>query len=116
MKRCGFELNMGGMHNIENVVLLSQLQNILGLANEKIKEAVADFKGVKRRFEYVIKKNEVVMIDDYAHHPEELRALITGAKELFPDKKCTVVFQPHLFSRTKDFADGFAEALTWQMK
>lgn len=111
-KMSGFELNMGGMHNIENVVAAITVSKHLGISEEKIKDAVASFKGVKRRFEYVIKKNEVVMIDDYAHHPEELRALITGAKELFPGKKCTVVFQPHLFSRTKDFADGFAESLS----
>jgi UDP-N-acetylmuramate--alanine ligase len=67
---------------------------------------------VKRRFEYVIKKESLVMIDDYAHHPQELEALISGAKNLYPDRKCTVVFQPHLFSRTKDFADDFAKSLS----
>ncbi|HSN62184.1 MAG TPA: cyanophycin synthetase, partial [Ferruginibacter sp.] len=61
---------------------------------------------------YILKTKDVVMIDDYAHHPEELRALINSAKELFPGKKCTVVFQPHLFSRTNDLADGFAEVLS----
>ena len=106
------ELNMGGMHNIENAVAAISVAKHLGIADTKIKEAVAAFRGVKRRFEYIIKNDERVMIDDYAHHPEELRALITGAKELFPGKKCTVVFQPHLFSRTKDFADGFAEVLS----
>ena len=106
------ELNMGGMHNIENAVAAITVANHVGIEDEKIRSAVAAFRGVKRRFEYVVKNNEKVMIDDYAHHPEELRALITGAKELFPGKKCTVVFQPHLFSRTKDFADGFAEVLS----
>ena len=106
------ELNMGGMHNIENAVAAITVAKHIGIANEKIKAAVAAFRGVKRRFEYVVKKDDVVMIDDYAHHPEELRALITGAKELFPGKKCSIVFQPHLFSRTKDFADGFAEVLS----
>ncbi|MFT3910130.1 MAG: UDP-N-acetylmuramate--L-alanine ligase [Ferruginibacter sp.] len=104
-------LNMGGMHNIENVVAAVIAAKHVGLTDEKIKYAVEAFRGVKRRFEYIIKEKELVMIDDYAHHPEELRALINGAKELFPGKKCTVVFQPHLFSRTKDFADGFAEVL-----
>jgi UDP-N-acetylmuramate--alanine ligase len=66
---------------------------------------------VKRRFEYIIKNERVVFIDDYAHHPEELRALINGAKSLFRQKKCTVIFQPHLYSRTRDLADGFAEVL-----
>jgi len=73
--------------------------------------AVEDFKGVKRRFEYVIKNKKQIFIDDYAHHPEELKALISGAKSLFPQLKCTVIFQPHLYSRTRDFADGFAESL-----
>lgn len=107
----GIELNMGGMHNIENAVAAIAVVKKMGIKDEKIIAAVAAFRGVKRRFEYVVKNDDVVMIDDYAHHPEELRALITGAKELFPGKKCTVVFQPHLFSRTKDFADGFAEVL-----
>lgn len=106
------ELNMGGMHNIENVIAAITVAKHVGITDEKIKEAVAKFKGVKRRFEYIIKEDGLVMIDDYAHHPEELRALIVGAKELFPGKKCTVVFQPHLFSRTKDFADGFGEVLS----
>ena len=106
------ELNMGGMHNIENAVAAITVAKHIGITDEKIKAAIVAFKGVKRRFEYVIKNDKLVMIDDYAHHPEELRALITGAKELFPGKKCTVIFQPHLFSRTRDFADGFAEVLS----
>lgn len=104
-------LNMGGLHNIENVTAAIAVAVALKIDNQKIIEAVADFKGVKRRFEYIIKNEKTVMIDDYAHHPEELRALITGAKKLFSNKKCTVVFQPHLFSRTKDHADGFAAVL-----
>jgi len=78
---------------------------------DPIKNAVADFMGVKRRFEYIIKSNDVVFIDDYAHHPEELKALITGAKALFPDKKCMIVFQPHLYTRTRDLAEEFASVL-----
>lgn len=104
-------LNMGGRHNVENVTAAIAVAHHLKIDDHKIKEAVADFKGIKRRFEYIIKEQGQVMIDDYAHHPEELRALITGAKSLFSDKKCTVVFQPHLYSRTKDQADGFAEVL-----
>jgi UDP-N-acetylmuramate--alanine ligase len=104
-------LNMGGMHNIENVTAAISVAHHLGITDEKIKAAVAGFKGIKRRFEYVVKDVEQVFIDDYAHHPEELRALISGARELFPDKKCTVIFQPHLYTRTRDFADGFAESL-----
>ncbi len=105
-------LNMGGLHNIENVIAAIGVAKYLKIEEEKIKAAVASFKGVKRRFEYVVKKDELVIIDDYAHHPEELRALITGAKNLFPTKKCTVIFQPHLFSRTKDLAIEFAEVLS----
>jgi UDP-N-acetylmuramate--alanine ligase len=119
-------LNMGGLHNIENVIAAIGVAKYLKIDDDKIKVAVSSFAGVKRRFEYIISPSprsgegrgegseggEVIMIDDYAHHPEELRALIEGAKNLFPTKKCTVIFQPHLFSRTKDLADGFAEVLS----
>jgi UDP-N-acetylmuramate--alanine ligase len=105
-------LNMGGLHNVENVIAAITVAKHLDISGEKIKAAINDFKGVKRRFEYVVKNESMVMIDDYAHHPQELKALITGAKELFPEKKCTIIFQPHLYSRTKDFADGFAEVLS----
>ncbi len=104
-------LHMGGMHNVENAVAAVTIASSLGIENEKIKESVLAFRGVKRRFEYVIKNPELIFIDDYAHHPEELRALINGAKSLFRERRCTLVFQPHLYSRTKDLADGFAEAL-----
>lgn len=104
-------LNMGGLHNIENMIAAISIAQYLGIDNEKIREAVAAFKGVKRRFEYIVKNDKQVMVDDYAHHPEELRALIEGAKKLFPGRKCTVIFQPHLYSRTRDLADGFAETL-----
>ncbi len=104
-------LHMGGLHNIENVLAAICIAHTLGIADEKIKAAVASFKGVKRRFEYIIKNDQQVYIDDYAHHPDELAALLKGARKLFPDKKCTIIFQPHLFSRTKDFADGFASSL-----
>ncbi len=104
-------LNMGGLHNIENMIAAISVAQYLGIENDKIRKAVADFRGVKRRFEYIVNNDEHIYIDDYAHHPEELRALITGAKKLFADKKCTVVFQPHLYSRTRDLADDFAESL-----
>ena len=105
------KLNMGGMHNVENAIAAIAVASSLEIENEKIKVAVESFKGVKRRFEYVIKNDRLVFIDDYAHHPEELKALINGTKTLFRQKKCTVIFQPHLYSRTKDLADGFAEVL-----
>jgi UDP-N-acetylmuramate--alanine ligase len=83
----------------------------LEIGNDKIRAAVESFKGVKRRFEYIIKNDRIVFIDDYAHHPEELRALIQGAKTLFKQKKCTIIFQPHLYTRTRDLVNGFAEVL-----
>jgi len=116
----GMELKIGGMHNVENVLVAIAVANHLDIDAEKIKSAVADFKGVKRRFEYILppqEKNEggfitPVMIDDYAHHPEELRALLKSVRSLFPQRVVTVVFQPHLFTRTRDLADGFAEVLS----
>ncbi len=105
------KLNMGGMHNVENVTAAIAVAHHLGISDEKIRKAVAEFKGVKRRFEYIVKREDLVFVDDYAHHPEELRALITGAKALFSKMRCVVIFQPHLFTRTRDFADGFAESL-----
>ena len=104
-------LNMGGMHNVENAVAAITVASSLEIENDKIRGAVESFKGVKRRFEYIIKNKRIVFIDDYAHHPEELRALIQGAKTLFRQKKCTIIFQPHLYSRTRDLANGFAEVL-----
>jgi len=112
------KLNMGGMHNVENAVAAISIAAYLKILPLKIKNAVGTFKGVKRRFEYIIdpleatrQKNNVVFIDDYAHHPAELGALIRSAKSLFSFRKCTVIFQPHLFSRTKDLAKEFAESL-----
>jgi UDP-N-acetylmuramate--alanine ligase len=110
-------LNIGGMHNIENALAAITIAKALNIDPVKIKEAVAEYKGVKRRFEYIIKSigfnnsKQFVFIDDYAHHPEELKALIGSALQLFPGMKCTVVFQPHLFTRTRDLAEGFAAAL-----
>lgn len=107
----GLRLQMGGMHNVENSLVAIAIAKHLGIDDEKIKSAVASFAGVKRRFEYVVRNPSLVYIDDYAHHPEELRALITGAKAMYPSKKCTIIFQPHLFTRTRDLADGFAASL-----
>ena len=111
-------LHMGGMHNIENAVASIAVADSLGIESEKITAGVESFKGVKRRFEYVIPPGiekrtivEPVFIDDYAHHPEELKALISGAKSVFRQRKCTVIFQPHLFTRTRDLAEGFARSL-----
>lgn len=104
-------LHMGGLHNIENAIAAISVAKYLKIEDEKIKTAIANFKGVKRRFEYVLKNDEHILIDDYAHHPEELKALLTGVKSLFANEKIIIVFQPHLFSRTKDLADEFAKSL-----
>ena len=114
------ELRIGGMHNVENAIAAVAVAVELKIDEEKIKAALAAFKGVRRRFEYVIppKKSsegayeQPVLVDDYAHHPEELRALLRSVRSLFPQRVVTVIFQPHLFTRTRDFADGFAEALS----
>ncbi len=107
-------LHMGGLHNVENMIVAVKVANELGIDHSLIRSAVEAYRGVKRRFEYIIKEKAdsgPVYIDDYAHHPEELRALIDGARKLFPALKCTVIFQPHLFTRTRDLADGFARSL-----
>ena len=104
-------LNMGGLHNVENVSAAIAIALSLEIEETKIKEAVASFAGVKRRFEYKVKTANKVLIDDYAHHPEELNALISGVRSLYPHEKMVLVFQPHLYSRTKDQCDGFVETL-----
>jgi UDP-N-acetylmuramate--alanine ligase len=105
------QLNMGGLHNIENSIAAIAVARLLKINPEKIKAAVNEFKGVKRRFEYWLNNEDHVLIDDYAHHPEELRALITGVRSLYGSEKITIIFQPHLFSRTRDFAKEFAASL-----
>lgn len=107
----GLHLGIGGMHNVENAVAAVAVTQMLGISGDLVKQALAGFKGVKRRFEYLVKTDKVVYIDDYAHHPEELAALIRSAKRLFPNRRCVVSFQPHLFSRTRDLAEGFAHSL-----
>jgi len=104
-------LNMGGLHNVENATAAIAIALSLDIEEEKIIQAVAAFAGVKRRFEYKVKTPTKVLIDDYAHHPEELNALITGIRSIFPGEKMVLVFQPHLYSRTKDQCDGFVSTL-----
>jgi UDP-N-acetylmuramate--alanine ligase len=106
------QLGLPGLHNIENAVAAIEVALHLGIDPEKIKNALAGFLGVKRRFEYILKDPKHIYIDDYAHHPEELRACIQAVKTLYPDKKLTTIFQPHLFTRTRDFAKGFSEVLS----
>jgi UDP-N-acetylmuramate--alanine ligase len=102
----------GGKHNIENAVGAIAIALNIGVSADDIKNGIATFKGVKRRFETHVRNAQFVYIDDYAHHPRELDATISAAKELYPNKKLTVVFQPHLFSRTKDLCDEFAASLS----
>jgi UDP-N-acetylmuramate--alanine ligase len=106
------KLGIPGTHNVENAVAAITVALLLGIDQDKIVTALGNFKGIKRRFEYIVRNEEHVYIDDYAHHPEELRAFIGSMRQLYPNKKLTVVFQPHLFSRTRDFVDGFAEVLS----
>jgi UDP-N-acetylmuramate--alanine ligase len=105
-------LGITGMHNVENSLAAIGIAQQLGLKGEQIKNALRSFSGVKRRFDYRFKSSKTIYIDDYAHHPEELRATISSARRIYPGKKITGIFQPHLFSRTRDFADGFAESLS----
>ncbi len=105
-------LHMGGLHNIENALVAIAVAMHLGVEPQKIKAALENFAGIKRRFEYLIKTEDQVLIDDYAHHPAELAALITGVRSLYPAGKLTLGFQPHLFSRTQDLCDGFAASLS----
>ena len=105
-------LPMGGWHNVENAIGAITVARALGLGAEAIREALACFKGVQRRFEKLIDTDRLVLIDDYAHHPEELRVLIEGVRSLYPDAACTILFQPHLYSRTRDLAAAFAQALS----
>ena len=105
-------LAMPGKHNVENAVAAIGVALSLGIHPQSIKKAVASFKGVKRRFETLVNTPEHIYIDDYAHHPEELRACFDAVRQLHPDKKLTVIFQPHLFTRTRDFIDDFAKVLS----
>ena len=104
-------LQVGGMHNVENAIAAIAVTQLIKIEGALVKEKLVGFRGVKRRFEYVLKTDKMVYIDDYAHHPEELAALIKSAKHLFPGRRNVVCFQPHLFSRTRDLADGFAHSL-----
>ncbi len=105
------KINLPGKHNVENATAAIYVAFTLGLGADDIKNALASFLGVKRRFEFIHRSADKVYIDDYAHHPEELKACFDAARTLYPDRKLTVIFQPHLFTRTRDFAAGFLEVL-----
>jgi UDP-N-acetylmuramate--alanine ligase len=104
-------LGLPGIHNVENSVAACAAASLAGANFTSIKEALQNFKGAKRRFEYILRTPQIVFIDDYAHHPSELDAAIRSVRMLYPDKKITGIFQPHLFTRTRDFAQGFAQSL-----
>jgi len=104
-------MSMPGKHNAENACVAITVGLLNGVTEESIREALTGFKGIQRRFERIIDRKDFVFIDDYAHHPGELKVAIEAARMLYPDKKLTGIFQPHLYSRTRDFVDGFAEEL-----
>ena len=104
-------LNMPGSHNVENACVAVSVGILNDVAEADIRKALSGFKGILRRFERVVENDKVVYVDDYAHHPSELRVAIDAARTLYPGRKLTGIFQPHLYSRTRDFVDGFAEEL-----
>lgn len=106
------ELHLPGKHNVMNALAALAMADVYGVSLEKIKAQLASFKGVKRRFSYKIKTKDLVLIDDYAHHPTEINAVESSIREMYPNEKVLAIFQPHLFSRTKDFVDDFALALS----
>lgn len=101
-----------GRHNLMNALMAIAMANLFGTPTDAIAKAVASFKGIKRRFSYQIKTEAKVYIDDYAHHPTEINAVHQAVRELYPNQKVLAAFQPHLFSRTRDFADDFAKSLS----
>lgn len=105
------QFSLPGNHNIMNAMAALTMAHLYGIELQEIKKYLTDFKGVQRRFSYKIKTNSFVLIDDYAHHPTEIKAVANSIKEMYGGQKNLVVFQPHLFSRTRDFADDFAESL-----
>lgn len=106
------ELGVPGFHNVENAIAASVAASLCGVEMERIREALKSFKGVKRRFEFILQTPRVIFIDDYAHHPAEIKAFLTSVRSMYPERRLTVIFQPHLYTRTRDFAKGFAESLS----
>lgn len=108
----GLEIKMPGYHNVENALVAVAIGLDLGLQPEEVRTGLGTYKGVKRRFEIWVQEDDRVFIDDYAHHPEEIRAFLSSVKAMYPEKKLTAIFQPHLYTRTRDFAKGFSESLS----
>ena len=105
-------LGVPGFHNVENAIAATIVAKAVGVDDQTIKDALHSFKGVKRRFEFVLQQKGKIFIDDYAHHPAEIEAFLKSLKAMYRGRKITVVFQPHLFTRTRDFAEGFAKSLS----
>jgi UDP-N-acetylmuramate--alanine ligase len=105
-------LGIPGLHNVENAVAAGAAALHAGVTADELRNGLASFSGVKRRFEYILKTQNLIYIDDYAHHPTELSAIIGSVKKMYAGKNVLAIFQPHLYSRTRDFVDGFAESLS----
>jgi UDP-N-acetylmuramate--alanine ligase len=106
------KFNLPGRHNLSNALIALAMAVEYGCPDQQLAKALASYKGVKRRFTYHIKTDNFVLIDDYAHHPEEINAVHQAVREMYPNKKILAIFQPHLYSRTRDFADEFAKSLS----
>ena len=106
------KLGVPGFHNIENSIAAAIAASHCGVNLSGIKKALESFSGVKRRFEFVVRTKKIVYVDDYAHHPTEIEAFLRSMKSMYPNRKLTVIFQPHLFTRTRDFAAGFSKSLS----
>ncbi len=106
------KLGVPGFYNVENAVAASAVALQLKVTEEGLRKALETYNGVKRRFEYILRKPGLVFVDDYAHHPEEIRSFLDSLRKMYPGKEITVIFQPHLYSRTRDFSQGFAESLS----
>ena len=108
----GLELAVPGFHNVENMLAAAAVAQLQGLSETQLRAAVAAYQGVKRRFEFVVTAPKNVYLDDYAHHPREIEAFLRSVRALYPTKRLRVIFQPHLFTRTRDFAAGFSQSLS----
>jgi UDP-N-acetylmuramate--alanine ligase len=108
----GLRLAVPGFHNVENMLAAAAAAQLFGVAETQLPEAVAAYRGVKRRFEFIVTGPARVYVDDYAHHPREIEAFLRSLRALYPEKKLRVIFQPHLFTRTRDFAEGFSQSLS----
>jgi UDP-N-acetylmuramate--alanine ligase len=105
------KLGITGLHNVENSIAAAAVAKVMNVDDENIRKALGTFEGVERRFDYQILTPDLIFIDDYAHHPEEIKACLNSVRAMYPNKKITGIFQPHLYTRTRDFANDFARSL-----